>query len=318
MPITLAEARTLSQSKLTNFVIDEFRKSPLLEAMVFDNTVKPQGGNTLAYVYNRVTTLPTAATRAINAEYVAQETKTTPYTVELKVFGGSFELDRVIINDETQVVNHIQFQMEQKIKATRALFEDMFINGDSGVVATEFDGLDKAITGSTTEEIPAAAIDLSTSANITTNFNLFMDTLDAWLATLDGAPSALMMNRALYAIMSGIARRSGYFSTSDVDAFGKPVTKYQGIPLMPLGDKPGTSNPIIGIDGATGETDIYAARIALDGVHGVSPSGSALVNRYMPNMTEPGAVKKGEVEMVAAMALKATRSAGVLRKVKVS
>lgn len=42
MPITLADAKQLSQDKLTNYVIDEFRKSPLLDAMVFDNTVKPQ------------------------------------------------------------------------------------------------------------------------------------------------------------------------------------------------------------------------------------------------------------------------------------
>jgi hypothetical protein len=43
----------------------------------------------------------------------------------------------------------------------------------------------------------------------------------------------------------------------------------------------------------------------------------ALVKTYLPNMNAPGAVKTGEVEMVAAMALKASRSAAVLRKLKV-
>lgn len=318
MPITLEQAKQLSQDKLTQYVIDEFRKSPLLEAMVFDNTVLPQGGSTLAYSYNRVTTLPTAAGRAINSEYEPQEAVTTQFTVNLKVFGGSFQVDRVIANNQRQVVEHIPFQVAQKAAATRALFADMFINGDSGVVETDFDGLDKAITGSSTEHVPTTAIDLSTSANITANFHLFMDTLDKWLASLDGMPSALMMNRSMLAIMNGIARRSGYFSTSDVDAFGRPVTKYQGIPLMDLGDKPGTSNPIIATAAATGETSIYAARFALDGVHGVSPSGSDLVNVYLPDMTAPGAVKTGEVEMVAAVALKATRAAGVLRKIKIA
>ena len=37
------------------------------------------------------------------------------------------------------------------------------------------------------------------------------------------------------------------------------------------------------------------------------------VKEAMPN----GSVKKGEVEMVAAIALKATKAAGVLRKIKV-
>ena len=103
MAFTLADAKKLSQDKLTTYVIDEFRKSPLMDALVWDDCVKPQGGETLSYVYNRVTTLPTAAGRAINSEYVAQEAKTTPVTVNLKVFGGSFNLDRVIVNHEKQV-----------------------------------------------------------------------------------------------------------------------------------------------------------------------------------------------------------------------
>ncbi|HMN13726.1 MAG TPA: hypothetical protein PKD55_15535, partial [Bellilinea sp.] len=123
MALPLAQAKTLSQDKLVNIVIDEFRKDALLDKLVFDNTVKPQGGSSLTYSYNRVTTQPTAAGRAINSEYVAQETQTTPVSVNLKPFGGSFQLDRVIIRGEWQVVaDHIKFRAEQKIKATRALF----------------------------------------------------------------------------------------------------------------------------------------------------------------------------------------------------
>ncbi|PKM65996.1 MAG: phage capsid protein, partial [Firmicutes bacterium HGW-Firmicutes-19] len=49
----------------------------------------------------------------------------------------------------------------------------------------------------------------------------------------------------------------------------------------------------------------------------VSPDGNSLIEVFLPDMTAPGAVKKGEVEMVAAIAIKATKSAGVLRKIKV-
>jgi hypothetical protein len=316
MAFVLADAQKLSDSKLTNFVINEFRKSRILEMIPFDDTVKPQGGQTLAYIYNRVTTLATAAGRAINVEYIAQEAKTTPITVALKIFGGSANLDRVIINNEQQVVKHIPFQLEQKSEATRALFCDQFINGDSGEDPLEFDGLAAALVGSSTEVTPLAPIDLSSSTNITTNFNLFMDTLDAWLSTLDKTPSALLMNKTLKAIMSGCARRSGYFSTSDVDAFGKPVTKYQGIPIEEVGDKPGTSNPIIATTDS--KTDLYAVRFGLDGVHAVSPEGADVIKIYLPNMTLPGAVKTVEVEMVAAVAIKSTRSAGVLHDIKVA
>lgn len=314
MPITLAQAQSLSQSKLTNFVIDEFRKSALLDSLPFDNTVKPQGGSTMAYVYNRVTTLPTAATRAINAEFEAHEAVTTAYTVGLKVLGGSFQLDRVIIKNEQQVVDHVQFQLAQKILATRALFHDLFINGDSGANATQFDGLDKALTGSSTEVVPAAEIDLSASDKIDTNWKVFLDTLRGMRAKLDGAPTLYLMNGDMFAVFQSVMDRAG-INLASKSNYGDEVAQWGSSLVMSLGDKSGTSNPIIPI--TNGLTGIYAARLALDGVHGVSPDGNGIVNQYLPDLTAPGAVKTGEVEMVAAVALKATRAAGVLRKIKI-
>lgn len=319
MALTLSDAQALSDSKLAAQVIDEFRHDPLFDLMLFDNNAKAQGGKSLTYVYNRVTTLPTAAFRTIGSDYTAQEAKTSQYSVTLKPFGGSFEVDRILQSDEQQIMDLIQFELSQKIKATKALFTDTFINGDADS-GNAFDGIDTALKDSNTEYIPDAAIDLSTSANITANGNLFMDELDKMLAGLDGTPTAILVNRKLAAVINGIARRSGYFSTNEADAFGSPVTKYAGIPIISLGDKPGqgagTDTPIISVSDE-GETSLYAVRIGLDGVHAVSPEGNNIVNTYLPNMAEPGAVKKGEVEMISAVALKATRAAGVLRKIKV-
>ena len=103
MAISLVNAKKLSQDKLTDQIIDEFRTSPLLDALQFDNTVKPQGGRSLSYVYNRITTQPTANGRAINSEYNAQEAATTQYTVNLAPIGGSYKIDRVIAEDEVQL-----------------------------------------------------------------------------------------------------------------------------------------------------------------------------------------------------------------------
>ena len=314
--ITLAQAQQLSESKLTKFIIDEFRKSPLLDMIPFDNCVKPQGGKTLAYVYNRVTTLPTAAARALGAEYTPQEAATTQQTVNLKVFGGSFQVDRVIAADEQQVVDHIMFQMEQKAKATIALFHDLFVNGDSGVGAgTTFDGLDKALTGSGTELTPSSAIALDSSANIDSNWKAFLDNLRKVRALMDGSPSVLLMNNDLFAVFQSVMDRAGINLTSK-ENYGSEVVQWGPSLVMAMGDKPGTSNPII--ETSAGVTSIYAARLALDGVHGVSPEGSKLVKEYLPDMTQPGAVKTGEVEMVAAMAVKATKSAAVLRNIKIA
>jgi hypothetical protein len=66
-----------------------------------------------------------------------------------------------------------------------------------------------------------------------------------------------------------------------------------------------------------GYTDLYAARIGMDGFHGVSVAGQPLVNTWLPDFERAGAVKTGEVEMgPVACALKATKAAAVLRRVK--
>lgn len=316
MAVTLAQAQKLTQDKLCKCIIDEFRKDHLFEQMVFDDCVALNGGSTLNYVYNRIKTQGTADFREINTEYIPQEADTETITVALKIFGGTFQIDRVIQNDVKGITNQLSFQTEQKIKATKALFADTFINGDSAVKSNSFDGIDKAVTGSSTEHVPSAAVELSTSANMTTNGNILLDELDKIIGDMDGTPSGIYMNSYLKAIFNGLARRSGYFSTSDVDAFGKPVTKYQGVPLIALGDKPGTASPIIPIS-ETGETSLYAVRIGLDGTHAVTPSGSGIINIYLPDFKGSKAVSEGGVEMVAASAIKTTRSIAALRKIKI-
>lgn len=313
MPITLAQAKNLSQDKLTNYVIDEFRKSPLLDLLPFDNTVKPQGGKTLAYVYNRVKTLPTAATREINTEYVPQEADTEQVTVNLRPFGGSFQIDRVIAEYEYQVVDHVQFQFEQKAKATVALFNDLVINGDSGVDKNAFDGLNKALTGSDTE-VTATGISLDSAANIEANWKGFLYQLRKLRSKLDGAPNIMLMNSDMFGVFQTVMDFAG-INTATKQNYGDEVAQWGNTTVMAVGDKPGTADPII--ETGEGGTSIYVARLGLDGLHAVSPDGSKVVRTFLPNLKSPGAVKLGEVEMVAAMALKATRSAGVLRGINI-
>lgn len=318
MAFTLSDAKKLSQDKLTNYVIDEFRQSPLLDTLVFDDTAKPQGGNSLTYVYNRVTTLPTAAGRDINSEYTAQEAKTEQFTANLKVFGGSFSIDRVLQADETQVVNLMEFQLQQKIKATRALFADWFINGDSGGSDTKsFDGLDKAIKSSSTDRtVSGTTLDLSTASAVEQNWKAFLYELRQVRKLMDGAPTIMCVNADMFAVFQTIADLSTQF-TQTKNELGSEIVRWGTTTIMDMGDKPGTSNPIIETGSSDGLTDIYFARIGLDGVHGVTPTGQTAPTTYLPDMTKPGAVKTGEVEMVAAMALKASRSAAVLRGIKV-
>lgn len=321
MPLTLQEVKALSQDKLTDVVVDEFLKSPIMSALTFDNTVKPQGGKTLAYAYNRITTQPSAGARLINGEYSAQETKTTQKVVNLKIMGGAYEVDRVIANDETQVVSHIEFQSAQKSKATVAEFHNQFINGDStaedgsSVNLGEFDGLEKTITGSTTIT-PDSSIDLSTATSIKSNYGEMLYSLRKLVGRMDESPTHLLMNKDLHSVFQALSDIVPNINFSR-DELGNEIGHYGSATLAVFGDKPGTTTPIIETDAAAGTTTLYAVRLGMDGVHGVSPDGNDIIKTYLPDMQAPGAVKKGEVEFVGAIAIKATKSAGKLEGIQV-
>jgi len=315
--ITLAEAQKQLQDDLQIGVIDEFRKNNfLLDNLTFDDVVSPTGGGaTMTYSYLRLLTQPTAQFRAVNSEYPPQEVSKQKYYADLKIFGGSFQIDRIIAN-LGGATKEVTLQLQQKIKAAQALFNDTVINGDSGVDTNAFDGLDKAITGSSTEFNPTAAIDLSTSAAIDTNYKYFLDVLDEFLMGLDGTPSFIAGNTKLIAKIRACARRTSAYQTT-MNEFGQQVGSYNNIPLVDLLAKPGTNSPVVPTDTTAGTTSLYVARLGMDGFHGISMAGQSPVNTWLPDFTTSGAVKTGEVEMVAAVALEATKAAGVLRKIKV-
>lgn len=326
MAITLAEAKVGMADKVDQKVVDTFRRSSLLlDKLVFDNAISPgTGGSTLTYGYIQLKTPSTAAVRQINSEYTAGEAKREEKTTKAVVMGGKFQIDRVLIGT-AGAVDELAFQTEQKVKATANYFNNLVINGNksnsgTGVLNT-FDGLDKLLTGTETEI--TSAVDVSTEALMNANYNALLDEVDGFLSTLDGKPSMLLMNNKMLSKMRSAARRAGYYS-KDRDEFGRVVETYNDIPMYDMGKYYNGTNTVDIIPetaastSAEGKTDIYAVTIGLDGFHGVSPTGSKVINSYMPDLSKPGAVKDGEVELVAGVALKNTNKAGVLRGIKIS
>jgi len=322
MAITLADAKLNTQDDIVKGVIDEFAKSSyIMNNLTFDNSVTPgTNAGTLTYGYTRLITQPTADFRAVNSEYTDANVEKQRYTADLKPFGGSFSIDRVLAGTGG-LVDEINLQIQQKVKAASTLFSDTVINGDSATNANSFDGLNKAISGSSTEYGNSVFEDISAVGA----HNEFLDKLDEFLASLDGKPSFLAGNTKLIIKIKSIARYAGYYTRSE-NAFGQTVDAYNGIPLVDLGAKAGSDNPIVSIvstrkpDGTnvvTGLTDLYAVRLGLDGFHGISLASKPLIQTWMPDFTTAGAVKKGEVEMVAAVALKSTKAAGIFRNIKV-
>lgn len=335
MAITLADARLNTQDDLDTQVIDEFRKSSwLLDNLTFDDVVSPAGGGaTLTYGYTRLVTERPAQFRPLNTEYPKAQAKRQRYSVDLSPLGGAFEVDRVLSNLGAAATNETAFQMTQTIKSSNAFFSDQVINGKritTPGAEAGFDGLDKALVGSTTEMGAGASLDWTgaTLGSDAGKANDALDVLDEFLALLDGTPSAIFGNKKAIARVRSLARRAGYYERT-ADAFGQKVETYNGIPFVDLGDKAGSTTPVIPIesrdvDGAgsgtavSGLSDLYAVRLGLDGFHAVSTVGAPLVRQWLPDFATAGAVKTGEVELgPVAVALKATKSAAVLRNIKV-
>ena len=331
--ITLAEAKVGMADKVDQQVVDEFRRnSMLLDAMEWDDAVSPTGGSTLAYGYMRLETPSVGGTRALNTEYTAQEAKRKEYKTNLKVFGGSFQIDRVIAQT-SGAVDEVEFQVQEKVKGTIAAWNNAVINGDEAEDGTVFDGLSEALAGSNTELNTASHIDLSTSAAMDTNYKTFMDLLDEFFALLMAKPDYILCNDKMKARLSGIARRAGYFTRQE-DAFGNLVDCYHGVPILDMGyiaavsDGSVTEKQVINTVSrefgestskttVTGLTDIYALCLGRNAFHGVTVASGQMINTYLPDLQAPGAVKTGEVEMVSGIALKNTRAAGAIRNLKI-
>lgn len=322
MPITLAEAKVGMADKVDQQVVDEFRRaSILLDMLVFDDAVSPgTGGSTLTYGYTRLKTPSTVAVRKLNEEYKPNEAKREKATADLVIFGGSYQIDRVIA-ETSGAVNEVEFQMREKIKAAANYFHMLVINGsskasESGYVAGAFDGLKKILKGSDTE-YTVTDVDISTSALLDQNYNAFLDALDTFINKLAEKPDVLMMNNEMLTKTRSAARRAGYYDRSK-DDFGNPVETYNGIKLLNAGDYyNGTQTEQVVPTEEDGTTSIYGIKIGLNAFHGVSPKGDKIISQRLPDFSQAGAVKEGDVEMVAATVLKNSKMAGVLKGVKI-
>lgn len=325
MAITLEQAKVGMADKIDQTIIDMFRRdSFLLSRLTFDNCVSPgTGGTTMMYGYTRLLTPTTAEGRAINNEYTPGEAIRTNESTALKIFGGAFTIDRVL--EETSAKSEVAFQFAQKEKATVNKIHYMVINGKAQKIGSkvkagdgsDFDGLNEMLKGASTEHIPTASIDLSTLENIKANASAFDYELSMWLKTLSEKPEVLFVNSKMAVILSKVAKELGFY-TRDKNAFGEDAEYYNGILIEDLGEYYDGSKQqtCVQID-KDGETCIYAARMGLDALHGASPNGDKLIRTYKPDFKTPGAVKRGELEIIMGLVLKDTTKCGVFRKIKV-
>lgn len=332
MAMTLADMKAGMNDKVAQQVVDVFlRNSEILQVLPFDNCVSPQGGSTLTYTYMQKKLPSVAAFRKLNAEYTANEATLEKKQADLKIFGGKFSMDRVLKQAEGRY-NNMAFQMQEKILAAISLFHYTLINGNATTNVDEFDGLDKMLAGTTSEYNTGAVIDISNMTNLKANADQLYEELQNLIKKTQA--DALLMNTNMISKIQTMARILGY-KTETEEAFGKKVVAMDGVRFMDLGNhytitggtnvvtnsvvKAGITREVGSAGSQTGITDIYGVKFDVnDGFHAASLTGNSAISQYIPDFNKPGAVKDGEVEMVAATVLKNTAHAGVLRNIKIA
>lgn len=339
MAITLVDAQKNVQDDVDFAVIDQYRRlSWLLDQLTFDDCVNPgTGGATLTYAYTRLVNARKATFRAINSEYVKSQASRVRASVDLVPLGGSFSVDRVIADLGSARTNEVNFQLTELIKGAVNGFIDQLVNGDIAANANGFDGLDAMLAGTSTESFggqdPSSNEFLdwtATTVNSEALAHTALDVIDEWLSLVVGGADVIFGNTKSITRLRSIGRRAGYYSREE-DALGRVVERYGNAVLMDAGttvaEGTATESYIVpvesrDVDGAgagtatSGLTDLYAVNFGLDSFHAVSKVGP-LLHTWLPDFSQAGAVKDGEVEMVAAPVLKRTTGASVLRNVKV-
>lgn len=265
--LTLAEASKYYQNPLQRGIVELFpRNSAVLQYLPFRSI----DGN--AYSYNLEDTLPNVAFRAINSSYTGDAGVISQETESLKIGGGIIPIDRALIamqsSNGTDILSE---QIAMKTKAMALYFESCFFKGDETTTPTEFDGLEKRITGN--QKMKAG----STVGGDA----LTLAMLDELIDQLDFAPTVLLMNKTMRRKINSLIRAAGQATETVSNVFGQQIPAYAGIPIGIVG-KDNDGNEILAFDeddttdAAASCTSIYACYMGGDGICGIQ-NGSMIV-----------------------------------------
>lgn len=239
--ILLEQAKLLTQDMLQRGVIETMAKtSGVLQRLPFIEVVGS------GYAYNIVEELPTVEYRNVNEGYTESTAQVKKAVEHLVIMGGDADVDLFLTRTHSNLNDLRAIQTELKAKAVSRQFEKDFFAGAGTDKAMK--GLDKRITeGVAGTEIKAT---------------LSLDALNELLdAVVDGA-DCLFMSKKMRRELMKLLQESNHYIESGSDAFGRPVSLYGGVEIIPVEDS------LIPAD------KIYAIKFGTDSyVHGLSNGG---------------------------------------------
>lgn len=263
MPLTLVEAAKLETRDLFRAgVVEKFaRESDILRVLPFQDIA----GNALRY--NREEQLPGIAFRGVNEAFPESTGVINPQTESIVIAGGDLDVDRFIVNTMGQEQRTNQESL--KIKALAQAWTTKFFKGDSSIQPREFDGLQARLVGS-------AKMAAGSTAG---GDALSLELLDTAIDSVSN-PTHIVMPRALRRKFKN-ARNSTAISGNiqlGKDDFGRPVTEYNGLPILTAYGDIQNPDPL-GFDeacpggGAATGASVYVLSMGGDGINGLQNGG---------------------------------------------
>ncbi len=259
MALTLVEASKLSTDTLLAGVIETMsQESPVLQRLPFIEIV----GNGLAY--NRENVAPTAAFYDVGDTWAENTPTFTQESASLRIMGGDADVDNFLKATRSNIQDLEAAVVQLKARAVQSLFDDTFVNGDTGADPNSFDGIELLCGG-------GQSVSMGVNGD-----SLSLEKLDELVDRVRGGkPHLLLMSRRSRRSLNVLARTSGTFLEADRDEFGGMVQFYDGIPIGIcdyIGDAAtvGTSSDC---------STIYAMQFGEGGLCGLTAPGGLTIER---------------------------------------
>lgn len=256
MAFTLLEAQKHAKTPQELAVVTELAAGQLMSVLPFRNIE----GNGL--FWKREESLPDVGFRNYNGSLAESYAEVSQQSESLRLFGGDIKVDRAIVDLEGAEAK--AYQVQSRVRAMRMAWESLFINGDSNLAPSEFDGLAKRITSGSSQYFENAG---SAAALSLSKLDELVDAVDA-----QGGQKYLVMSKSTRRHLSAHARANGQIEISR-NEFGFQQMTYSGVPVLEL-DRDNKNVAIL--DSNPADQDVYCVSFGADHLTGIQNGGVAV------------------------------------------
>ncbi len=228
----------LSKSVLLNNYIEFFKKP----------------GSAITYRKAGASDKVAGATRVLGVEY--EEAKFTPQydTASRRFIGGQVKIDIALERMGFDLASEFESQLMRHMKDFPGIFHNMLINGDPDVDPKQFAGLKKLVLDNRTVAADTNGLELKQGNDNAAKKaqQQFLEKLDETIALCQGPNKVIITNARVLARLNSIARE---YLTITKNEFGVPITMYNHVPLLDLGEVQTAVNtyaPVIPFDETLG------------------------------------------------------------------